>query len=46
MKKLIGAAVTHWLRKPENREKAKRTAKALYGKCQNRKKPDGHHSKP
>ncbi|MAM56549.1 MAG: hypothetical protein CMN25_04360 [Salinicola sp.] len=37
MKKMIGAAIANWLRKPENREKAKRTAKQAYAKYQRRK---------
>jgi len=37
MKKIIGAAIANWLRKPENREKAKRTAKQAYDKYQQRK---------
>jgi superfamily I DNA/RNA helicase len=37
MKKMIGAAIASWLRKPENREKAKRTAKQAYDKYQQRK---------
>ncbi|WP_268249116.1 hypothetical protein [Salinicola rhizosphaerae] len=37
MKKAIGAAVANWLRKPENREKAKQTAKKAYAKYQQRK---------
>ncbi|WP_167406517.1 hypothetical protein [Salinicola acroporae] len=38
MKKMIGAAIANWLRKPENREKAKRTAKQAYDKYQRRRK--------
>lgn len=38
MKKVIGAAIANWLRKPENREKAKRTAKQAYDKYQQRKR--------
>ncbi|WP_167369276.1 MULTISPECIES: hypothetical protein [Salinicola] len=37
MKKLIGAAIANWFRKPENREKAKQTAKQAYSKYQQRK---------
>ncbi|ABE59672.1 hypothetical protein Csal_2322 [Chromohalobacter israelensis DSM 3043] len=40
MKRMIGAAIANWFRKPENREKAKRTAKQMAQKYQNqRKKP-------
>ena len=39
MKRMLGAAVANWLRKPQNREKAKRTARQLWGKYQNRKGP-------
>ncbi|HET8789756.1 MAG TPA: hypothetical protein VFM75_00965 [Modicisalibacter sp.] len=41
MKRFIGAAVANWLRKPENREKAKRTAKQFWSKYQNRKGTPG-----
>lgn len=44
MKRFIGAAVANWLRKPENREKAKRTARQFWNKYQNRKAAPG--SKP
>jgi len=37
MKKLLFGAIANWLRKPENREKAKRTARDLHGRYQNRK---------
>ncbi|WP_188112423.1 hypothetical protein [Salinicola aestuarinus] len=30
MKKILGAAIANWFRKPENREKAKQTAKRAY----------------
>ncbi len=39
MKKLIGATIANWFRKPENREKAKRAAKQAYAKYQNRNRP-------
>lgn len=38
MKKMLGVAIANWLRKPENREKAKRTAKQAYDKYQQRKR--------
>ncbi|MCK0746618.1 hypothetical protein [Chromohalobacter nigrandesensis] len=38
MKRMIGAAIANWFRKPENREKAKQTAKQMAEKYQNRKK--------
>lgn len=38
MKKILGAAIANWFRKPENREKAKRTAKQAYDKYQQRKR--------
>ncbi|GAB2796559.1 hypothetical protein GCM10027040_23810 [Halomonas shantousis] len=37
MKRAIGMAVANWLRKPENRQKAKRTAQKLWNKRQGRK---------
>lgn len=37
MKKIIGAAIANWFRKPENREKAKRAARQAYSKYQQRK---------
>lgn len=32
MKRAIGMALANWLRKPANRDKAKRTVKKLFGK--------------
>ncbi|WP_262927338.1 hypothetical protein [Phytohalomonas tamaricis] len=37
MKRAIGAMITSWLRKPENRRKAKQTAQQLWDKYQHRK---------
>jgi hypothetical protein len=35
MKRKLGAAVAAWLRKPQNREKAKRTAQRAWQRFQN-----------
>lgn len=40
MKKMIGAAIANWLRKPANREKAKQSARRAYDSFQERKSPD------
>ncbi|MEC9482990.1 MAG: hypothetical protein UMU75_06625 [Halomonas sp.] len=37
MKRAIGMAVANWLRKPENREKVKRTARQLWTRYQGQK---------
>ncbi|MGO1343702.1 MULTISPECIES: hypothetical protein [Chromohalobacter] len=44
MKRMIGAAIANWFRKPENREKAKRTAKQMADKYQNRRKKSSNDS--
>ncbi len=36
MKRMIGLAIANWLRKRENREKAKRALKRVFGKQQSR----------
>ncbi|MGC3874361.1 hypothetical protein ACPF7Z_13950 [Halomonas sp. GXIMD04776] len=42
MKRYIVAAVANWLRKPENREKAKQQARQVWNKYQNRKGGSTH----
>ena len=42
MKRYIVAAVANWLRKPENREKAKRQARQAWNKYQDRKRNSGN----
>ncbi|WP_204352600.1 hypothetical protein [Salinicola halophilus] len=37
MKKILGAAIANWFRKPENREKAKQTAQKAYDGFQRRR---------
>ncbi|WP_280563999.1 MULTISPECIES: hypothetical protein [unclassified Chromohalobacter] len=44
MKRMIGAAIANWLRKPENREKAKRTAKQMADKYQDYRKKSSNNS--
>lgn len=36
MKRFLGMAAAYWLRKPENRRKAKRTAKQIWSRFQGR----------
>ncbi|SFH22372.1 hypothetical protein [Modicisalibacter xianhensis] len=43
MRKFIGMAVANWLRKPENQDKVKRTAKRLWHKHQSRKQTTSRH---
>ncbi|MHB0774413.1 hypothetical protein [Halomonas sp. WWR20] len=42
MKRAIGMAVANWLRKPENRQKAKRTAQKFW----NKRKGPGDNNNP
>ncbi|SHE77329.1 hypothetical protein SAMN02745148_01113 [Modicisalibacter ilicicola DSM 19980] len=42
MKRYIVAAVANWLRKPENREKAKQQARQMWNKYQKRKGASGN----
>ncbi|MFC0266474.1 hypothetical protein [Kushneria aurantia] len=37
MKKLLGTWLANWLRKPQNRAKAKRTAEQVWNRYQQRK---------
>lgn len=37
MKRILGATAANWLRKPENQQKVKRTARQLWDKYQKRK---------
>lgn len=37
MRRMLGAYIANWLRKPENRAKAKRTADQLWSRFQQRK---------
>lgn len=43
MRKFLGMAVANWLRKPENQEKVKRTAKRFWQKRQSGKQTTSRH---
>ena len=42
MKRALGAMAANWLRKPENQERIKRTARDVWGKFQQRRESRRH----